>query len=168
MNQSPSLNTSRWKLSEDIHGPVIAFFVSLEFLLSLPSNIFIIAYSFCHGKESLKKSATILLFCLALGNLFMTLFYMPFVIVASSAGEWIFGGTDHSREIVCQIHSYIHMCANTVSVFTLAAVSFDRFLNIVKASIYSKIMTWKFAIGIITIIWVSTNKGNICRSHLWV
>ena len=138
MNQSPSLNTSRWKSSEDIHGPVIVFFVSLEFLLSLPSNIF------------------------------MTLFYMPFVIVASSAGEWIFGGTDHSREIVCQIHGYIHMCANTVSVFTLAAVSFDHFLNIVKASIYSKIMTWKFAIGIITIIWVSTNKGNICRSHLWV
>jgi len=150
-----SLNSTKWKLSEEIHGAVISFFISLELLLSLPANAFIVIHFVYCRKKSYKKSGIILMFCLALGNLLMSVFYMPFVIVASGAGEWVFGATDFSRHVFCQIHGFVHMCANTVSVFTLAAISLDRCLNIVKANIHGSFMNWRSAVAISTAIWVS-------------
>ena len=37
-----------WKLSGNINGPAIAFFVTLQLLLALPSNLFIVVHSLSH------------------------------------------------------------------------------------------------------------------------
>ena len=160
MTSAWSLNSTRWKMSEDIYSPAIALFISLELLFSLPTNTFIVVHFVaCCRKESYKKSSIILMLCLALGNLLMSAFYMPLVIVATSLGEWVFGPTDSSRHTVCQIHGFVYMCANTVSVFTLAAISLDRCLNIVKTSIRGSFVNWKAAAAVSIAIWVS----SICR-----
>ena len=99
-----------------------------------------------------------LLFNLALINLLMTVLYMPLMVVASAAGEWIIGQSDNERDILCQITAFVFAYTVGVSIHTLAAISFDRFLSIVKPHHHRKYMTWKVALGIVVFIWVSLTK----------
>ena len=143
-----------WCLNEELFGPLIAFFTTIIFVLSLIINLFICIYTLSHPK-SLKKSSTMFLFNLALINLLMTVLFMPFMIVASAAEEWIIGQSDTERDVLCQITAFIFAYTVGVSVHTLAAISFDRFLSIVKPHHHKKYMTWKVALGIVIFIWVS-------------
>ena len=146
-----------WKLSGNINGPAIAFFVTLQLLLALPSNLFIVVHSLSHRKR-FKQSAIILLFSLALSNLLMTLFYMPFVIVASGAQEWILGDSNYSRNILCQINGFTYEYSVIVTSHILVIISFDRFLFIVKAMGNRQIMTWKVTLAIMAAVWVSVHQ----------
>ncbi len=150
-----SLNSSRWLLAEDIHGAVVAVFVILEFILALVANTFIVVQTICHGAKILKKSSTLLLFLLAISNLFIVVFYMPFMIVASAAGEWIFGNSDSVRSTVCQIQAFIFVFAITAFIHILAVISVDRCVSITKSEFYRKHMTWKVTIGIIIFLMVN-------------
>lgn len=161
INCSTGLPECRWCLDENLIGPLIASFVSIEFILSLAINLFICIFTLKDARRMLRKASTLLLFNMALSNLFMTVFYMPFVIVASAAGEWIFGGTDEVRSGFCQFTGFVFAYATSISVHTLAAISFDRFFFIAKAQIYHQIMTWKTALGIIIFIWVSLNSNLV-------
>ena len=144
----------RWILDEGLVGGVISLFISVEFLLSFVTNSFIILHTFYRTK-SLRQSSTVLLFNLALANLIMTILFMPFAIIASAAEEWIFGSTDQVREIPCQITAFVFAYTVSVSTHTLAAISFDRFLLIVKPYWHKRVMSWKTALGIVIFIWVS-------------
>ena len=146
----------RWTLDKDLNGPAIASIVTLQLVLALPSNLFIILHSLSH-RRLLKKSAILLLFSLSMSNVLMTLFYMPFVMVASGAEEWIFGGSNQTRDILCQINGFIYEYSVTVTGHILVIISIDRFLFIVKAVHYHKIMTWKVILGIKTAVWVSVH-----------
>ena len=142
-----------WCLDEDLLGPLIAVFTAVILILSLVINLFICLYTLSHP-ESLKKSSTMLLFNLALINLLMTVLFMPFMVVASAAEEWIFGQSDTERTILCQITAFIFAYTVGISIHTLAAISFDRFLSIVKPHHHKKYMTWRAALGIVVFIWV--------------
>ena len=150
-----SLNTSRWQQDGNIEGPVIATLVGIEFVLSLPSNLFILIYSLLNYRQSLNKSSTIFLFNLSLSNLLVTVFYMLFYIISSGAEEWIFGSTDYVRNILCQLHGFTFAFTTNILLSTLAVISFDRFLNIVKPLLHKRILTWKTAFGIVVFLWVS-------------
>ena len=75
--------------------------------------------------------------------------------------EWIIGQSGTERGVLCQITAFIFAYAVGVSVHTLAAISFDRFLSIVKPHHHKRYMTWKFTLGIVIIIWVSFRIHNI-------
>ena len=151
----PSLNTSRWQQDGNIVGPVIATLVGIELVLSLPSNLFILIYSLLNYRQSLNKSSTIFLFNLSLSNLLMTVFYMLFYIISSGAEEWIFGSTDFVRNILCQLHGFTFVFTNSISLHTLAVISFDRFLSIVKHHLHGRFLTRRTALWIVVILWVS-------------
>ena len=159
LNSTPpitiSLNISRWQLDESIQGPIIATFVGIEFILSFLSNLFILTYSLIHARQSLNNSSTIFLFNLSLSNLFLTVFYMLFYVISSGAEEWIFGNTDFIRNILCQFHGFIFGYTTSISLSTLAIISIDRFLNIVKPHLHQKFLTYKVALGIVVLLWVS-------------
>jgi len=150
-----------WTLAEELNGPAISFFITLQLVLALPSNLFIILHSLCHWKSSLKKSAVVLLFSLALSNLLMAVLYMPFAGVASGAGEWIIGRTDYTREVLCNIHGFVFEYSATLTGHVLVLISVDRFLFIVKAPDYHKIMTYKVTVFIIAIIGVRMSIHKI-------
>lgn len=160
-----------WQLSGQLIGPLISSCVALEFVFSLCANLFIVVFTLRNAKarEGLKKSSILLLFNLALTSLIVTIFYMPFVIVASGAGEWIIGTTDTVRDGVCQFTGFIFAYTTSISTYTLAAISFDRFLFIIKPHFHRRYMTWKAALGIVAAIWVSerirrvepSNNGHI-------
>ena len=145
---------SDWTLAEELNGPAISFFIALQFVLALPSNLFIVVHTVRDWKSNLKKSAVVLLCSLALSNLLMTILYMPFAIVASGAGEWIYGRTDHTRNALCNIHGFVFEYFATITGHMLVVISVDRFLFIVKASSYHKIMTFKVTLSVVASIWV--------------
>ena len=152
---STLLNITKWKLSDDINGHILAFFFLIELILAVIFNFYIIMHSIFFRKRNFTRSSTILLFNLALSDLVMMLFYVPFSVVASSFGEWIFGRTDYVRNIFCQIHGFIFFQSCTVSTYTLAAISIDRFFYIVKGEVYHKWMSVKVADCMVAIIWVN-------------
>lgn len=162
MNESsvnPATNSSlnRWLLKPELVGPPIAVVVAVEFILSLTANLFISVHTVLNAKNALKKSSTVFLFNLSLSNLLIAVFYMPFVIVALSAEEWIFGGTDEVRDGFCRFTGLVFSYSISVSLYTLAAISFDRFLFIVKPHLHRRWMTWKTTLGIVIFVWVSAN-----------
>ncbi len=144
-----------WSLDAKLKAPGIAFIVLLLLLLALPANLFVVIYSLSHCRD-FKKGATILLFCLAVSNLIMALLYMPFVVVATSADEWIFGNTDHIRQVLCDIHGFVFELSITVTNHVLVVMSIERFFYIVKVHLHSKIMSWK----VITVIMAAVLVSN--------
>ena len=155
VENSSNVTNCRWCLNERLVGPAIAAVVSVELVLSLLANSFICVQTLRGGLKTLKKSSTILLFNLALGNLLMATLYLPFVIISSAAGQWIVTGTDPVREGICEFSGFVFAYATSLSVHTLAAVSFDRFLSIVRPQAHRRFMTWKTALVIVVGIWVS-------------
>ena len=153
-----SNTTCHWCLSEDVIGPVLAFFISIEFLLSLTANAFILVQTLRNGVHALAKSSILLLFNLSLSNLLMTLLFMPFVIVSAASGEWAVGSPELVREGLCQFVGFTCAYTTSISVHTLAAISFDRFLSIVWPQQHRKYMTWKVSLGIVIFMWVSISK----------
>ena len=160
VSSSVSLNSTIWLLGE-VSGPAIAVVVCIEFLLGFPSNLFIIIHTLRYGKECINKPSTFLFFILALSNLLMILLYWPFWIVSSAAEEWLFGSTDYTRDILCQIQGFVFVYLIVASLHTLAVISVDRFLNIVKPQIHKKYMTWKVSLGIMAILWVSYSEAEL-------
>ena len=152
--------TMNWDLAAQLVGPVSAAFVSIEFVLSLVANIFICVYTLSNRK-SLRKSSTILLLNLSLANLLTTVLCMPSVIVASAAEEWIFGQTDQARNVTCQLIGFIFAFSVQLSFHTLAAISFDRFLSIVKPLYHKRWMTPKVTFGIVVFLWIFAIVLNI-------
>ncbi len=150
-----------WSFNTKLNAPGIAFFVLLHLLLALPANLFVVIYSLSHCRD-FKKGATILLFCLAVSNLIMALLYMPFVVVATSADEWIFGNTDHIRQVLCHMHGFVYELSITVTNHVLVVMSIERFFYIVKVHLHSKIMSWKVITVIMTVVWVSNETRRDC------
>ena len=142
-----------WCLNEELIGSLMAVSTAIILIFSLITNLFICIYTLSHPK-SLKKSSTMFLLNLALINLLMTVFFMPFMVVASAAEEWIIGRSDTERDVLCQITAFIFAYTVGISVHTLAAISFDRFLSIVKPHHHKKYMTWKVTLGIVIFLWV--------------
>ena len=155
-----SLNSCRWKLEDNIEGPVLATFIGFEFILSLIFNLFIVVQTLKQpSRKNLKKSSIFLLFVLAVTNLLFTILYLPFTVVASGSREWIFGTTDLQRHVVCQINGFMLMSFSIAAIHTLAVISIDRCLSIVRPAIHRRVMTWKVALAILILLWVRNGNG---------
>ncbi len=153
--EKSELNSSRWEIAADIHGPVIGTFVGIMFVLALSANLFIVTHTIANGRRCSMKNSTFLLFILAFTNLLMSVLYMPLYIISSSVGAWIFGRTDNVRSILCQMQGFIFVYLMVASIHTLAVISIDRFLSIVKPHVHKKYMNWKVSLGIMATLWVS-------------
>lgn len=128
-----------FNISSTNNGPALAVALGIEMMLGIITNLFIIIASFCHAK-TLKKSSTIFLLFLAVANLFCCAVYMPFQIITAAVQEWIFGDTVEVREGMCLFVGYILSFSLIITYYILGAISFDRFLLIVKPITHRTIM----------------------------
>ena len=87
-------------LSEDINGPVLSAFYALIMVTGFVANLFVIIVTFCHPK-SLKQPSTIFLTSLLLADLVLVVFVMPFSVISTASGEWIFGKSIEQKYGVC-------------------------------------------------------------------
>ena len=139
--------------NEEINGPVLATAITLEMVMSLVANSFILIFTLSH-RESLKQPAIILLTNFVLGNLFMTIVYLPSVIVTSAAGEWVFGETFEEKVNTCKFFGYVLLQNIHFTTLCLTAISVDRFLFIVKPFIHKRYMKPQTAVAINVGVWI--------------
>lgn len=125
--------------------------ILLFFLVGVPSNLVVIISIL---KKRLYRLPThILLLNLAISDLLVCLFVMPFTIIAAFAGGYIFGSSDYIRCRVCE-GSVVFTALTFFSVCILSLISVDRFIFIKFSLYYEKWVTRRKIFIIITILWL--------------
>ena len=141
-------------LSDDINGPLLSTVFALEMVTGLLANLFVISINFFHPK-SWKQSSTIFLTNLLLADFVLVIAVMPFSIISTASGKWIFGQTIRQKYDVCQFIAFMMWYGALLITMTLAVISFDRFLFIVKPFIHKRYMKPHTAVIIVATVWIS-------------
>ena len=154
------LENHNFTLNEDIIGPALTVAVGIEFVLSLVTNSFVLLFTFIHCK-TLKQPSIIFLTNFVFANLLMTLLVMPFTITTASAGEWVFGRTIEQKDGVCQFQGFVFAFGIQLSTLTLAVISIDRFLFIVKPFLHKRLMKTWVAFLVVVSVWILAGLINV-------
>ena len=135
------------------YSPYIAAVEAIFFMIAFFWNLFILI-SFIVHRRLLTEAASIFLFNLALIDLLLAIFVIFQCFVTEVAGAFIIGGTDILRCGICEFLGFMIMFLMANTVHTLAMLSLDRFILLLKPLSYKDYFTWKRAIGIVCCIWV--------------
>ena len=113
-----------------------ALSLSLLMLFGLTTNLFIVVYTVVHPK-TLKNPSLVLLCGLSLSHLTSCCFYIPFPLITSAYGEWIFGSTELQCAVLCKINSFFLVFPLITSIAILGLISVDRCLYIARPIHYN-------------------------------
>ena len=137
----------------DFSGPAVAAVLIVEMILGLIANGVVLSITL-YQRKSLKQPSTIFFTSLILAHLVLNLLFLPFTIIALAAGEWIFGSTDEEKRGTCYFAAFILWFGASIITMTLGAISFDRFLFIVKPYFHKQYMKPSVALTLTIAIWV--------------
>ena len=135
------------------NAAAVAVVLSVGVILALIANGILLLITITQRK-SWKQSSTIFLTSLILSQILSNALFFTFTIIALAAGGWIFGSTDEEKRGTCDFAAYIYWFTNSVILMTLAAISFDRFLFIVKPHLHKRFMRPWVALTLIIGIWL--------------
>ena len=137
----------------EFSGPAVAAVLTVEMILALIANGVVLSITL-YQRKSWKQSSTIFFTSLILAHFVLNLLYLPFSIIALAAGEWIFGSTDEEKRGTCSFAAFVYSNTLPVIFMTLAAISFDRFLFIVKPHLHKRFMRPWVALTLTIAIWI--------------
>ena len=140
-------------LSDNRNGIALAVVLTVEVILAVIANGIVLLITI-YQRKYWRQPSTIFFTSLILAHLVMMLLYLPFTIIALAAGEWSIGSTDEERRGTCFFSTFIYMYTVLIILMTLAAISFDRFLFIVKPHLHKRFMKLKVALSLAITIWV--------------
>ena len=152
---SNDITSEIWELGMEYeaYGLVSAVFKTLIILLGLPLNLLVLVAII---KDHLYHQPTIiLLMSLALSDLMVLVFSLPFEVSMGYAGEFIFGDSDYRRCRICLV-GVTHIAFTLTSVFTVVLMSFDRFIFIYKPLHYEMLITPTRTVIAACLLWVLT------------
>uniref|UniRef100_A0A8C9Z750 Galanin receptor 1b n=1 Tax=Sander lucioperca TaxID=283035 RepID=A0A8C9Z750_SANLU len=108
-----------------------------------------VKYSIGGGKRSPGSPTNIFVVNLSVADLGFLLFCVPFQATVYSLPQWVFGG------FVCTFSHYISSVSMLVSIFTLAAMSVDRYIAVVLSQKPRRCMrSRRNALASVGVIWV--------------
>ena len=138
-----------------INGPVLSSAITLTMVTAFFANLFVICITFCYSK-SMKQPSTIFLTSLLLGDFVLVVVVMPFHVISSAYGEWIFGQSVEEKYRVCQFVAFMFWYSGLLITATLTVISLDRFLFIVKPLFYRRHIYMKpqLAVAVVIIVWI--------------
>lgn len=139
-------------ISDEINGPVIAAIVALEMIGSLLINSFVLFISLSNP-DILKQSSIIFSTNIVVVNLLMTIVHLTPILITAALGKWVFGVTVDQKTAFCQFSGAVYSLNVYLLVLSLAMVSVDRCVFIVKPLFYKIYMKAKTTIFIIIIAW---------------
>ncbi|KAI4801111.1 hypothetical protein KUCAC02_000037 [Chaenocephalus aceratus] len=143
LNMNLSLvNSSSWK-AESL---VISLGFSVIFLLGTVGNSLVLAVLFRNGQMN-TKTTNMFIFNLGIADLCFIVFCVPFQATIYTLDEWVFG------PVVCKLVHFIIFLTMYASIFTLTAVSLDRYLAICYPLHSREMRTPKNAIISICLVW---------------
>jgi hypothetical protein len=127
---------------------VVATFLLLFLVVGLPLNLLVIATIV---KQRLYTQPTIILLLnLVITDLVLLVFHLPLVMIVGFHGEYLFGGADNTRCVVCDKTGFVSLLFSLNSTFTISIMSVDRFLFIYKSLHYSRYVTkWRTVVAIV-------------------
>ena len=139
--------------NDEVNGPAVAAILTIEMVCGWIANGIVLVITITERK-SWKQPSTIFFTSLILAHLVMLLLYLPFFIISSAAGEWIFGNTLEEKGATCSFAAYTFWYSILTISMTLAAISFDRFLFIVKPNYHKTFMRPWVALCLTISIWL--------------
>ena len=145
--------TGNFTFNGDFSTVAVAAVLSVEIILALIANGIVLLITITQRK-SWKQSSTVFFTSLILAHLVLNVLYIPFTIIAFVAGEWIFGSTDEEKKAFCEFNAYILWYSILNIILMLAAISFDRFLFIVKPHLHKQFMRPWVALTLTIAIWL--------------
>ena len=137
----------------DFSTPAVAAVLSIETVAGLVANVVILCITL-YQRKSWKQSSTIFFTSLILAHLVLLLVYLPLSIIAIAAEEWIFGRSFEEKSGTCSFAAYVFWYCLMVITLTLDAISFDRFLFIVKPHLHKRFMRPWVALTLTIAIWI--------------
>ena len=146
-----SFNSTDFVLTGDINSPTYAAALGIEAVIGIIANVAVLLMTL-YQRKSWNQSSTIFFTSLLLSNLVLALWYLMSSI-AVGAEEWIFGYTFKARIVTCMIFGFIQWFSGMVITATISAVSFDRFLFIVKPQLHKRFMRPRVALILIIGVW---------------
>ena len=161
---------SNFTLTDSISGPVLATILIVQIILALIANGVVLSITLYQWK-SLKLSSTIFFTSVVVAHLVLNLLYLPFRIIALAAGEWIFGTTNEEKKVTCTFAAFFFWWMVLVILMTVAAISFDRFLFIVKPHLHKRFMRFWIALTLTIAIWIlsaALSLVHIFGFHLYI
>ncbi|KAJ3607698.1 hypothetical protein NHX12_024749 [Muraenolepis orangiensis] len=135
--------TVAWKLET----AVISLVFTLIFLIGTVGNSLVLAVLFRNGKMN-TKTTHVFIFNLGIADLSFILFCVPFQATIYTMDEWVFG------PVFCKVVHFIIFLTMYASVFTLAAVSLDRYLAICYPLQSREMRTPKNALASVCLVWL--------------
>ncbi|XP_064618680.1 G-protein coupled receptor 161-like isoform X1 [Lineus longissimus] len=145
-----NLNVSTFEPSVVYFDPaqrgVLCTFMIVIFLASLIGNalVFVVFYR----KQSLLTISNRFILNLALTNFLMAVFVMPFCMVSTVTGDWVFGNA------WCQIMGLLTTLLCAACILTLLVISLDRYCAIVTPLHYNMRMTTARSNYALAVVWV--------------
>ena len=136
----------------DFSPEAVAAVLSIEMILALIANGVVLVITI-YQRKSFKQSSTIFFTSLILAHLIITL-YLPFLITALAAGEWIIGSTDEEKQGTCDFSGFMILFSGYIMFMTLSLISIDRFLFIVKPHLHKRFMSPWVALVLVIIVWI--------------
>ncbi|XP_033975819.1 galanin receptor type 2 [Trematomus bernacchii] len=136
------VNSSSWK-AESL---VISLGFSVIFLLGTVGNSLVLAVLFRNGQMN-TKTTNMFIFNLGIADLCFIVFCVPFQATIYTLDEWVFG------PVVCKVVHFIIFLTMYASIFTLTAVSLDRYLAICYPLRSRGMRTPKNAVISICLVW---------------
>ena len=153
-NNSDAEGSINFTIEEIANGPVLAAFLSIEIVMAILVNSFIVIYTLLHPEPLKKQSSIVLLFGLAATNLLLGPTVLVFPAVTAGAGQWVFGETIAQKEAVCKFNGYLNMSTLLIRYDMLSLVSVDRFVFIVKPMIHKQYFKSKTTAVVMVTSWL--------------
>ncbi|XP_031566154.1 melanopsin-B-like [Actinia tenebrosa] len=153
MNQSTSrsndyqLEQLHYKLEQRSSEQMILepFFAALIMVLAVFGNSLVILTFY--KNKNLLTIPNFFVLNLLITDLLMALTILPVFVLTLGRGKWMFDDT------VCTVQGFWNFTLFSVTLFTLTAISINRFIRIVYPAHYSVIYIWKNVYAIIAGIW---------------
>ncbi|XP_011404222.1 PREDICTED: rhodopsin, GQ-coupled-like [Amphimedon queenslandica] len=153
-----SLNSTDFVLMGDLNSTTYAAVLGIEGVIGIIVNVAVLLMTL-YQRKSWNQPSTIFFTSLLLSNLIIALWYFMSSI-AVGAEEWIFGNTFKEKNASCLILGYMFWNGGMIIVATLAALSFDRFLFVVKPYLHKRFMRPRVALILIIGVWLLCSLIN--------
>ena len=139
--------------NEGVYGPAVAVILGLEMIAGLFANAVVLCITL-QQRKSWNQPSTIFFTSLILAHLLMVLIYLPASVIAIGAEKWIFGNNFEEKKISCSCLAFVFWYSVLLMTITLAVISIDRFLFIVKPHFYKQFMRPWVALILTIAIWI--------------
>ncbi|XP_033329773.1 RYamide receptor [Megalopta genalis] len=145
----PDLYSILWYIYDNLHGKpnylLIVLYVHVM-VIAVTANVLVIAVVFKY--HCMRSITNYFVVNLSVADLLVTTICMPMAVSQAISIDWTYG------ELMCKLSSYLQGVAVAASVFTITAMSIDRYLAIRSPIAFRRVFNRKSTVLVIVALWL--------------